>query len=49
MSKFFPSIAAAALCYFISKSADNPMVKAAALGALGTVVLNQIPYVKAAV
>ena len=49
MKTYFPSIAAAALCYFIAKSADNQMVKAAALGALGTVVLNQIPYVKAAV
>ena len=49
MNKFFPSIAAAALCYFVAKSADNQMVKAAALGALGTVVLNQIPYVKGAV
>ena len=49
MNKYFPTIAAAALCYAISKYADNQMVKAAALGALGTVVLNQIPYVKAAV
>jgi len=44
-----PALVAAALCFAISKYADNQMVKAAALGALGTVVLNQLPYVKAAV
>ena len=49
MKTYYPAIAAAALCYAISKYADSPLVKAAALGALGTVVLNQIPYVKAAV
>ena len=49
MNKFFPAIAAAGLCIVIARSADNQMVKAAALGALGTIVLNQIPYVKNAV
>ena len=49
MKTYFPAIAAAVLCYAIAKTADNQLVKAAALGALGTVVLNQIPYVKNAV
>lgn len=47
-SKLVPAGIAVAILYGISHFAKNPMVKAAAFGAIGVVVGKQIPYVKEA-
>lgn len=47
-SKLVPTGIALALLYGISHFVKNPMVKAAAYGAMGVVVGKQIPYVKEA-
>ena len=45
-SKLVPTGIALALCYGVAKFVSNPMVKAAAYGAMGVIVGKQIPYVK---
>lgn len=47
-SKLMPSAIALAILYGVAKFVANPMVKAAAYGAMGVVVAKQIPYVKEA-
>lgn len=45
-SKLVPVGIALAIAYGVSKFAPNPMVKAAAYGAMGVIVGKQLPYVK---
>lgn len=45
-SKLMPAAVALALLYGVSRFVDNPMIKAATLGAMGVIVAKQIPYVQ---
>lgn len=45
-SKLIPSGIALAICYGVAHFVKNPMVKAAAFGAMGVIVAKQVPYVK---
>lgn len=39
----------AGICYAIYKFVENPMVKTAAIGVVGTIVAKQIPFVRDAI
>ncbi len=45
-SKLIPSGIALAICYGVAHFVSNPMVKAAAYGAMGVIVAKQVPYVQ---
>jgi hypothetical protein len=45
-TKLIPSGIALAICYGVAHFMHNPMVKAAAYGAMGVIVAKQIPYVQ---
>lgn len=45
-SKLVPSAIALGILYGITHFVKNPMVKAAALGAMGVIAAKQIPYVR---
>lgn len=45
IQKYVPTAIALGLVYAIAKFAPNPMVKAAAYGAMGVIVLKQVPFV----
>jgi hypothetical protein len=47
-TKLLPTGIALAILYGVSRFIPNPMVKAAAYGAMGVIVSKQIPYVKEA-
>lgn len=47
-SKLIPAGIALAICYALSHFVKNPMVKAAAFGAMGVIVAKQVPFVKEA-
>lgn len=47
-TKLMPAGIALAILYGVSHFVKNPMVKAAAYGAMGVIVGKQIPYVSAA-
>lgn len=47
-SKLVPSGIALAICYGVAHFVKNPMVKAAAYGAMGVIVAKQVPYVREA-
>ena len=45
-SKLVPAAIALGICYAAAHFRSNPMVKAAAYGAMGVIVAKQVPYVK---
>jgi hypothetical protein len=47
-SKLVPSAIALGICYGVAHFVKNPMVKAAAFGAMGVIVAKQVPYVREA-
>lgn len=48
MTKLVPTAIALGICYAAAHFVKNPMVKAAAYGAMGVIVAKQVPYVKEA-
>lgn len=45
-TKLVPAAIALGICYAAAHFSSNPMVKAAAYGAMGVIVAKQVPYVK---
>lgn len=45
-TKLVPAGIALAICYGVAHFVKNPMVKAAAYGAMGVIVGKQVPYVQ---
>lgn len=45
-TKLLPTGIALAILYGVSHFVKNPMIKAAAYGAMGVIVAKQVPYVK---
>lgn len=45
-SKLVPAAIGLGICYAAANFIDNPMVKAAAYGAMGVIIAKQVPFLK---